>query len=87
MYNDMNPQEKERFTQAKLKELNCWLDTQTVRTIVRDKMHPSRLLASRWILTWKEDETSQDGKKAKACLVVERFQDWTSVSSPQIAPR
>ena len=87
MYNDMNPQEKERFKQAKLKELNCWLDTQTVRTIVRDKMHPSRLLASRWILTWKEDETSQDGKKAKACLVVERFQDWTSVSSPQIAPR
>ena len=65
MYNDMNPQEKERFTQAKLKELNCWLDTQTVRTIVRDKIHPSRVLASRWILTLKEDETAKMARKQK----------------------
>ena len=65
VYNDMNPQEKERFKQAKLKELNCWLDTQTVRTIVRDKIHPSRVLASRWILTLKEDETAKMARKHK----------------------
>ena len=75
VYSDLTPQEKERFKQAKLKELNCWLDTQTVRTIVRDKIHPSRVLASRWILTWKEDENSEDGKKPKARLVVKGFQD------------
>ena len=75
VYSDLTPQERERFKQAKLKELNCWLDTQTVRTIVRDKIHPSRVLASRWILTWKEDENSEDGKKPKARLVVKGFQD------------
>ena len=42
---------------------------------MREKIHPSRVLASRWILTWKEDDTSQDGKKAKARLVVKGFQD------------
>ena len=55
--------------------MNCWLDTQTVKTIVRDRIHPSRVLASRWILTWKQDDSSPDGKKAKARLVVKGFQD------------
>ena len=42
---------------------------------MRDKIHPSRIMASRWILTWKEDPNAPNGKKAKARLVVKGFQD------------
>ena len=75
VFSELNAEDKERFKKAKWKELNCWLDTQTVKTIVRDRIHPSRVLASRWILTWKEDDSSPDGKKAKARLAVKGFQD------------
>ena len=42
---------------------------------MRDKIHPSRILSSRWILTWKEDANMPNGRKAKARLVVKGFQD------------
>ena len=32
-------------------------------------------MSSRWILTWKEDPTSEDGRKAKARLVVRGYED------------
>ena len=75
LYSELSAQEKELFRQAKQKELKCWLDTNTVKAIVRDRIHPSRILASRWILTWKEDQTQPSGKKPKARLVVKGFQD------------
>eukprot|EP00435_Cladocopium_sp_Y103_P007634 s5613_g2.t1 len=75
VYSDLNKEEKELFRQAKQKELKCWLDTSTVKAIVRDRIHPSRILSSRWILTWKEDMTQPSGRKAKARLVVKGFQD------------
>ena len=59
VYNDLTPQEKEQFAQAKQKELKCWLDTDTVKAIMRERIHPSRIMSSRWILTWKEDSKSQ----------------------------
>eukprot|EP00435_Cladocopium_sp_Y103_P009727 s850_g2.t1 len=74
-YSELTPEEKKLFQAAKLKELNCWLDTNTVKAIMRDKIHPSRILASRWILTWKEDSNTASGRKAKARLVVKGFQD------------
>eukprot|EP00435_Cladocopium_sp_Y103_P022950 s1076_g5.t1 len=66
---------RELFAKAKQKELQCWLDTDTVRAIVRDRIHPSRIMSSRWILTWKEDNSIPGGRKAKARLVVKGFQD------------
>ena len=75
VFSELNVEEKKLFQAAKQKELNCWLDTQTVKAIMRDKIHPSRILASRWILTWKEDQNSPNGRKAKARLVVKGFQD------------
>lgn len=75
VYNELTKEEKELFNAAKQKELRCWLDTNTVKAIVRDHIHPSRILSSRWILTWKQDLQSPLGKKAKARLVVKGFQD------------
>ena len=74
-YGDLTSKERELFQAAKQKELQCWLDTKTVQAILRDRIHPSRIMSSRWILTWKEDPTSDSGKKAKARLVVKGFQD------------
>jgi len=75
VYQDLTPEEKKLFQAAKCKELKCWLDTNTVKAIMRDKIHPSRIMSSRWILTWKEDPNSSSGRKAKARLVVKGFQD------------
>jgi hypothetical protein len=74
-YSHLNAAEKQLFDQAKQKELKCWLDTNTVQAIMRNRIHPSRIMSSRWILTWKDDPTQQNGRKAKARLVVKGFQD------------
>ena len=74
-YSDLNSEEQELFKAAKQKELKCWLDTNTVKSILRDRIHPSRIMSSRWILTWKEDNNAPSGRKAKARLVVKGFQD------------
>ena len=74
-YSELSKSEQELFQGAKQKELQCWLDTNTVKAIARDRIHPSRILASRWILTWKEDPQSMSGRKPKARLVVKGFQD------------
>eukprot|EP00435_Cladocopium_sp_Y103_P060282 s1270_g22.t1 len=74
-YSELTAEEQELFRAAKQKELKCWLDTSTVQAILRERIHPSRIMSSRWILTWKEDPTSSTGRKAKARLVVKGFQD------------
>ena len=74
-YRDLDQEEKKRFDAAKGKEIKCWLDTSTVRAILRNKIHPSRIMSSRWILTWKRDDNAPGGQKAKARLVVRGFQD------------
>lgn len=63
------------FKKAKEKELGCWLETSTVSKILRNKIHPDRIMTSRWILTWKEDPSQASGTKAKARLVVRGYQD------------
>eukprot|EP00435_Cladocopium_sp_Y103_P019649 s4451_g4.t1 len=75
VYSDLTKEEQTLFQAAKNKELKCWLDTNTVKAIVKDRIHPDQILSSRWILTWKEDQTSPSGRKAKARLVVKGFQD------------
>ena len=74
-YNNLTEEEKKMFAQAKQKEFKCLLDTNTVQAILRNKIHPSRFVSSRWILTWKEDPTQIGGRRAKARLVVKGFQD------------
>ena len=66
VYSDLSKAEQELFKQAKQKELKCWLDTSTVKAIVRDRS---------WILTWKQDLNQPTGRKVKARLVVKGLQD------------
>ena len=68
-------EEQKLFDTAKHKELSCWLETSTVKSILRNRIHPSRIMSSRWVLTWKMDDKVQGGQKAKARLVVRGYQD------------
>ena len=81
--------DKQLFQTAKGKELGCWLETSTVSKILRNKIHPDRIMTSRWILTWKEDPSQPSGTKAKARLVVRGYQDpeldKVSTDSPTLA--
>ena len=43
---ELNTEEKKLSQAAKQKEFNCWLETKTAKAILRDKIHPSRILAS-----------------------------------------
>ena len=50
---DLSPAELELFLQAKNKEVNSWLSTETVRRISRNMIPEDQILRSRWVLTWK----------------------------------
>ena len=50
---DLTPGELELFLQAKNKEVNSWLSTETVRRISRNMIPEDQILRSRWVLTWK----------------------------------
>ena len=75
VYKHLSPSEKQEFDEAKKKELGCWIETSSIEPLLRDKIHPSRIMSSRWILTWKTDPSSTNGRKAKARLVVRGFED------------
>ena len=74
-YTKLTTEEKHLFEGAKEKELKCWIETSTVRKILRNRVHPSRIMTSRWILTWKDDDKEPTGRRPKARLVVRGYQD------------
>lgn len=88
---DLTPEQVQEFERAKVKEINQWLDTGTVRAILRNRIPESNILRSRWILTWKEVddlEAAQLGsdRKAKARLVVLGFEDPNLTEIPRDSP-
>ena len=74
-YKHLSAAEKKQFDEAKKRELKCWIETETVEPLLRNKIHPSRIMSSKWVLTWKEDHSSPSGRKPKARLVIRGFQD------------
>ena len=70
--------EKEEFQKAKDVEIQNWIKTGTVSKILREKIPYEQVLRCRWILTWKNVDTSNNGPstednnklKAKARLVI-----------------
>lgn len=74
---DLNPEELKLFQGAKMKEVNSWLSTETVRRIARSQIPQDQILRSRWVLTWKpiEESTSGDRHKPKARLVILGYED------------
>jgi len=74
---DLKPEELKLFQGAKMKEVNSWLSTETVRRIARSQIPQDQILRSRWVLTWKPIEESLNGDKhkPKARLVILGYED------------
>eukprot|EP00435_Cladocopium_sp_Y103_P041712 s568_g11.t1 len=76
----LNAEEREMFRKAKLKEVESWLSTDTVRKITRRAIPEAQLLRTRWVLTWKSIDAIEQQelgvtKKPKARLVILGFED------------
>ena len=71
--------EKEMFRVAKAAEWSQWVNNDVVELISRYGIDPKRIIASRWVLTWKsvpgEEHAGPNGSKAKARLVIRGFRD------------
>ena len=88
---DLTPDELKQFQAAKNKELDQWLDTQTVRKIIRSKIPDQNILRCRWVLTWKEldaIDAAKEGatRRAKARLVVLGYEDPDITNIPRDSP-
>ena len=88
---NLTPEDREKFQQAKLKEINSWITTETIAKITRNKIPRENVMRCRWILTWKEvDEASSTNvsKKytPKARLVVLGFEDPQVDAIPRDSP-
>ncbi|CAE7253172.1 RE1 [Symbiodinium sp. CCMP2592] len=72
----LNPGDREKFKGAMKKEWQSWLENK-VTTVVKNKGIPkSRIIGSRWVLTWKKSSDPDDRSlSAKARLVLVGFQD------------
>ena len=55
----LNPQERKLFEEAKAKEIESWLSTETVCKILRNKVPRENVMRCRWILTWKDVDPSE----------------------------
>ena len=77
---ELSPEDFDLFKKAKIKEVESWLSTDTVRKIARNSIPENQLLRTRWVLTWKQIDSIEQkelgmDKKAKARLVILGFED------------
>lgn len=89
----LTSEEKKMFQQAKDKEIQSWLTTETVCRILRSQIPPENVMRCRWILTWKPtDEGAIDKSKTspqhvpKARLVVLGYEDPLVHEIPRDSP-
>ena len=80
---DLTLAEKKLFDQAKGKEVKAWLDTRTVRRLLRNQLDEKQILRTRWVLSWKKNEGDTS---AKARLVVLGFEDPDIDTVPNDSP-
>ena len=85
--------EKAEFEQAKLAEIQNWVQTGTIARVFRDQIPPSQVLRCRWILTWKPVDPQELAKtnskkthRAKARLVVLGYLDPQIENIPRDSP-
>ena len=76
---NLSKEELKLFQGAKMKEIQSWLTTETVRRIARNQIPEDQILRSRWVLTWKPVEPTQQDpappSKPKARLVILGYED------------
>ena len=93
-FSTLNTEERRLFTEAKNKEVESWLNTETVVKILRHQIPRENILRCRWILTWKAPEEAAEStsksqsnqKRAKARLVVLGFEDPLVDQIPRDSP-
>ena len=75
-FRKLSPSDRERFRKAMHKEWQSWLENK-VTTIAKSKGVPkSRIIGSRWVLTWKKSsDPDVTAVTPKARLVLVGFQD------------
>ena len=88
---NLSPEDREKFQDAKAKEIESWITTETITKIARNQIPRENILRSRWILTWKEIDGSvqHEGSpkyKPKARLVVLGFEDPQVENIPRDSP-
>ena len=88
---NLSPEDREKFQDAKAKEIESWITTETIARIARNQIPRENILRSRWILTWKEIDGSvqHEGSpkyKPKARLVVLGFEDPQVENIPRDSP-
>ena len=92
---ELSPTERAEFQAAKESEIQNWIKTGTISTILRHQIPEEQILRCRWILTWKpidnagqEDSIQQNAKthKAKARLVVLGYLDPRIEELPRDSP-
>ena len=88
---ELTPEQVQEFDKAKVKEVDQWLSTETVKRIFRNQIPEENILRCRWVLTWKdldEIDAAKEGKtrKAKARLVILGFEDPNITDIPRDSP-
>ena len=92
---ELNAEDRKLFENAKAKEIDSWISTETVTKILRHKVPKENIMRCRWILTWKPIDEGEQEKSAskthpkhkpKARLVVLGFQDPEVDSIPRDSP-
>ena len=69
---NLTAEERKLMEQAKDKEVDQWISNAVFKIVRRTGVPITRIMAMRWILTWKE---APEGTKAKARLVAKGFTD------------
>ncbi len=89
----LTEEEKKMFRQAKDKEIQSWLSTETVCRILRSQVPQENIMRCRWILTWKPTDSEGDQKEKmtpkltpKARLVVLGYEDPLVHEIPRDSP-
>ena len=90
---ELTSEEKAQFDQAKMSEVQSWVQTGTVSKILRNQIPQDQILRCRSILTWKpvdtvgtSPENSKSSHKAKARLVVLGYLDPNLEEIPRDSP-
>eukprot|EP00435_Cladocopium_sp_Y103_P029622 s3705_g7.t1 len=88
---DLTPSQVAEFQEAKTKEINQWLSTDTVKKVLRSKIPEENILKCRWVLTWNNldaTDAALEGKnrKAKARLVILGYMDPDITEIPRDSP-
>ena len=83
----LNAEELKQFAGAKMKEVNQYIEQEVMETLPPEYEVPKeRILKMRWVLTWKDDPTAPEGRKAKGRIVILGYQDPDLTERPRSAP-